>query len=344
MKPDALKELLARFKKKHAPTDVVGLDLTPVGINAVRMRKSESDISVLAADIIPASSPDGDKDFSSAPLVLPPKFKARYASFAAAGETCTIKLLSFPGRFDDAAQAKVVENLGLDDPNNYRVSYKLVTAPTAKEARVLAVALPEEEASSLPMLLPAGLPAPFSIEISGLAAMTAFLHSLGDKANEDSVGIIDFGVTTSSFALFNKGIIALVRRFKFGSNALLNKVRETLGVDMETAEGIIADGAFDISQSVSEVMEPIVKQLIVSRDFVERRENCRISKICVSGALTVSRDSIEEIHSSMGVPVETWNPFQGLTVAQDAMPEKLAGQEWRFAAAIGACLATFEES
>jgi Tfp pilus assembly PilM family ATPase len=340
MNADALKELVVRFKKKHAPTDVVGLDLTLTGINAVRMRYTETEISVLAADVIPLPPPAAEVTS----LALPPRFKARYASFAAAGETCIVKLLSFPGHFDEAAEAKVTENLGLDDPNKYRISYKLVTEPQAKEARVLAVALPEDEAVSIPMLLPTGLPAPFSIEISGLAAMTAFLHFLGDKAKEDAVGVIDFGVSTSSFALFNKGVIALVRRFNFGSNALLNKVRETLGVDMDTAEGILADGAFDISQSVSEVMEPIAKQLVVSRDFVERRENCRISKVYVSGALTVSRDSIEEIHSSMGVPVETWNPFEGLTVAQDALPENLAGQEWRFSAAAGACLATFEEA
>jgi Tfp pilus assembly PilM family ATPase len=348
MNIDSLKEFTSRLKKKRMPTDVVGLDLTGAGINAVRMRKSDTEISVIAIDTVATaaagSDSAGDSEGEVTPLSLPPKLKARYAAFAALGETCIVKFLSFPGRFDEAAEAKVVENLGLDDPNKYRVSYKLVSDPQAKEAKVLAVALPEQEAAGIPLLLPTGLPAPYSLEIAGLATMTAFLHFLGDKAKEDAVGIIDFGTNVSSFALFNKGTIALVRRFNFGTSALLNKVRETLGVDIETAEGIIADGAFDISQAVSEVMEPIVKQVVVSRDFVERRENCRISKMYVSGALIVSRDAIEEIRSSMGLTVETWNPFEGLTMSSGALPENLAGQEWRFAAAVGACLATFEET
>jgi type IV pilus assembly protein PilM len=347
MKADQLKEILARFQKKRAPTDVVGLDIEGAGIYAVRMRKTDAAISVLCADLLPpiaVSAASGAESVEVTPLALPSKFKTRYACLATAGESSVVKLLSFPGHFDEAAEAKVVENLGLDDPGKYRISYKLVTGSSAKEAKVLALALPEQEACIPPMLLPSGIPAPYSLEISGLASMTAFLHTLGDKSKEEVVGIMDFGSSVSTFALFNKGIIALFRRFDLGTGMLLEKVRESLGVDIETAEGIIADGAFDISQSVSEVMEPMIKQLMVSRDFVERRENCRVSKIYASGGLVVSHDSLEEMRLSLGIPVEIWDPFEGLTMAENALPEKFAGKKWKFAAAVGACLATLEET
>ena len=77
---------------------------------------------------------------------------------------------------------------------------------------------------------------------------------------------------------------------------------------------------------------------------MERRENCQLSKLYTSGALVVSRDLIDEMHSSVGVEVSAWNPFQGLTVAQGAIPERFVGQEWRFSAALGACSGTFEET
>jgi Tfp pilus assembly PilM family ATPase len=144
--------------------------------------------------------------------------------------------------------------------------------------------------------------------------------------------------------LFNKGLLALIRRFDFGINTLLDNVQQALGVDRETAQGIVSDGSFDISQSVSEVVEPLVKQLIVSRDFVERRENCHISKLYVSGGLTASRDSLDEIRSAMGIEVALWNPFEGITLAPGTIPDTLTGQECRFSAAIGGVLSAFEES
>ncbi|OGV68423.1 MAG: hypothetical protein A2283_19385 [Lentisphaerae bacterium RIFOXYA12_FULL_48_11] len=341
-----IKELMDKMKR--GPVDVAGIDIGSSSIKIARLRKSNQTITLVAADIlpridIPEQKPDMPPEVPV--LQLPPKLKGRYASLVVSGETSVIKLLSFPGVFDAAAEAKVVPSIGLDDPNNYRIGYKVITEGHGKsESRVLAVALPEADARIPPLFLPTGLPAPFSIEISGLATMTAFLKSTNKQIMETAVGVIDFGAKTTTFALFNKGVLALIRRFNFGVNTLLDNVQQALGVDRETANGIVSDGSFDISQSVSEVIEPIVKQLIVSRDFVERRENCHISKMFVSGGISVSRDSLDEIKSAMGLEIASWSPLEGIAVTQGAIPENLTGQESRFSAAIGAALATFEET
>jgi type IV pilus assembly protein PilM len=336
-------------KMKHGPTDVVGIDVGTTAVKVARLRKGNNGaVTLLAADVlpkieIPEQTPEAPAEVPA--LQIPPKLKGRYGSIVVSGQSAVIKLLSFPGAFDAAAEGKVVGSIGLDDPNNYRIGYKLITEGHGKsESRVLAVALPETEAKNMIMLFPTGLPAPFSLEVSGLATMSAFLHSVGKQISENAVGVIDFGAKITSFALFNKGLLALIRRFNFGVNTLLDNVQQALGVDRETAQGIVSDGSFDISQSVNEVIEPIVKQLIVSRDFVERRENCHISKIYVSGGMTVSRDSLDEIKSSMGLEVALWTPLEGLTVSEGAIPGNMAGQESRFSAAIGAALATFEET
>lgn len=341
----SLTELIKRFKRR--PSDLVGIDIGSMGISAVRMRKNNGEVSVLAADVLsPIEMPDGSSESPEEvpPLVLPPRLKGRYACLAVAGEKAVIKFMSFPGHFDESAEAKVVQNIGLEDPSEYRIGYRLISEGHGKsESRVLAVAVPEIEAQTAVMLLPTGLPAPFSLEMSGLATMTCFMHGAGSQHEHESVGVIDFGDRISTFVLFNKGILALIRRFNVGTDTLLDKVQETLGVDRETAEGIISDGAFDVSQSVAEVMEPLVKQLAVSRDFVERHENCHVVKVYVSGGLAASRNSLDELASSLGIEVDLWNPFEGLTIMPGALPENLAGKEWRFSAAIGACLATFEE-
>lgn len=342
----SLKEMLERFQK--GPSDVLGLDIQTSGIAAVRMRKGNEGISVVAADMLPAITlPDLDAEEPEAPepLAIPSKLKSRYAAITTGGTSSIIKLLSFPGAFNEATEAKVVDNLGIEDPDAFRVGYKLAVEGHGKsESRVIAVAMPENLAATLVALLPAGLPAPYALEVSGLATMTAFVHGPGATHDADAVGAIDFGEEATTFSLFNKGSVALVRTFSAGTSDVLNKVQEGLGVDRETAQGIIADGAFDISASVNEVMEPLVKQLIVSRDFVERRENCHVNKLYVSGGLTVSRDSLNEMTTAMGVEIDFWNPFEGLTMGTHALPEKLVGHEWRFSAAVGSVLGTFEET
>lgn len=337
------KELLARFK--GSPNDLVGVDISNTGIKAVRMHKTKDQSSVVAVDILPpVNIPDNLT--SEVPLLeLPQRLKARYVSLAVPGDGATIKLLSFPGPFRDSSIQKVIESLGIEDLDKYRISYKVVTEGHGKsESRILAVALPETEASGAPKLFPIARPAPYSLEISGLASMTAFMNGPAVNASDAAIGAIDFGDNASTFTLFNKGVLALVRRFNIGTNNIVDQVQESLGVDRETAQGIITDGAFDISQSVSEVMEPLIKQLIVSRDFVERRENCSISKLYASGGITLSRDSLDEMRSSLGVEIDSWNPFdiESITIEPDAIPENLKGQEWRFSAALGACISTFE--
>jgi len=341
-----IKDIANRFK--HGPSDVVGIDVSEAGVNAVRMKKAnDGTVSVVCADVLPAlpASKPGEAPITGISLSVPSKLRARYVSLAVVGESAVIKILAFPGRFDEAAEAKVVESMGLDTPDNYRISYRVISEGHGKaEAKVLTVAIPEADAAASVKLFSSGLPVPLSLEVSGLSTMSAFLHACGEQHKDEAVGVVDFGTNATCFGFFNKNVLAVVRRFPVGINTILAKVQETLGVDLETARGIISDGSFDISQSVSEVMEPLVKQLIVSRDFVERRENCQLAKLYASGALVVSRDLIDEMRSSVGVDVAFWNPFQGLTLAPGALPDSFAGQEWKFSAAVGACVATFEET
>jgi len=342
----SLGEALNRFRQ--GPTDVVGIDIGSTAVKVARLRKADGNPQLVGAALLPGieipanalESPGQVPEIS-----LPSALRGRYACLTTTGEDAVVKLLSFPGQFDERAEQRVVDNMGLDNPDDYRISYKLISEGHGRaESRVLTVALREEQAAAIPMLVRTGLPAPFSLEIAALAEMAAFLNAAGSAHAGSAVGVIDFGATVTTFALFNRNVLALLRRFNFGTEALLEEVQSTLGVDRETAQGIVTDGSFDISQSVNQIVEPLVKQLIVSRDFVERRENCRIEAIYATGGLALSHDSLNEIRSSMDLEVQNWNPFDGLAGVEAALPEELKGQEWRFAAAVGACLGTFEET
>ena len=339
----SFRQIAERFKRE--PTDLVGIDVSPGATYAVRMRKSNKEITVTATDVLPAVTlPQAPDEGAPAALSIPNHLRAKYACMVCAGSKGVIKFLSFPGPFENDTEGKLVQNLGLSDPDDYRIAYHVVVKGHGKsESRVIAVAIPEPEARGVISLLPSGLPAPYSLEVADLASLTAFQHACGRKHAEEAVGVMNFGVDASSFALFSSATLVLIRRFDIGINSLLSSVQKNLGVDTETASGIISDGSFDISHAVSEVMESLTKQIVLSRDFVERREDCHVQHIYLSGELADSRDVVEELHASTGLDVSPWNPFEGLTVGKSAFKEGAAGKEWRFSAAVGACLGTFEE-
>jgi Tfp pilus assembly PilM family ATPase len=335
-------------KLKRRPVDVVGLDIAASGVKAVRLKKSGDNISLVAAEILAVTelpqSPEGPEIVVS-PLTLSEELVARYASLAVSGKHAIVKLLAFPGqggRDEGAIEAKITETVGEEQAQHYRIGYRAIEEGRAKaETRVLLVAVPDVQATAACQLLPAGVPAPHSVEDSGLAAMTAFLHGPGGDYDDGAVGLIEFGVSVSYFVIFLKGVPLLLRKFDFGSDLILGKVQESLGVDRTTAEGILADGSFDISQQISDVMDGFVKQVIVSRDFIERRENCHVTKVFASGGVVASRDWLMEMKSAVGFDLDLWNPFQAIGEdAPEAVPAHFKGQEARFTAAIGAALAT----
>ena len=341
----SLDELLARFRR--GPTDVVGIDLRETEIALARLRKGDGEDTLIDARIVRQSRASTGAEEETAPeaLDIPAHAKARHGCLTTPGRQAVVKLLSFPGNAGAAAEERLTDNMGLAEPDQHRIGYRVVTEGHGRaETRWLAVAIPEREAQEALARLPSGQPAPYSVEIAGLAAMTAFLRGPGANHADDAIGSISLEQTTTTFALFNKGVLSLIRRFDFGTDSVLGAVQQSLGVDRETAEGIITDGSFDLSQSVSDVMDTLVKQLIISRDFVERRENCRIAKIFATGSLVSSNDCLSELRAALGSEIETWNPFDSLTVPEGALSEEAKAEPWRFSAAVGACLGTFEET
>lgn len=340
---ESLKKIFDKFKR--GPQEIVGLDLQKTGIPAVRLSKDVNGPVVMAVDVLPGMESPGDTDVKAPrPLKLPSRLKAKHAALCVSSRMAVIKLITFPGEFTTEQEDKMIQGLGLEKPENYRISYKIVVEGRGRaESKVVVAALPEDEAALAPRWLPSGTPVPFSIEIYDLAVMSAFLNGSG-AGKDRGTGLIHFGVDWSTLGIFNKGILGLVRRFPTGLQTLNAKVMDSLGVDEETAMGIVSDGAFDISQVVSEVVAPLAKQVIVSRDFVERRENCKLDTLFLSGAMAKSNDVVNEIRSAMNLDPQEWNPFEGLNMADGALPGNLAGEPWRFAAALGAGLATFEET
>jgi Tfp pilus assembly PilM family ATPase len=90
-------------------------------------------------------------------------------------------------------------------------------------------------------------------------------------------------------------------------------------------------------------MEPFIKQLTISKDFIERHQGCRVSKLYVSGGLSLLPSWGQEVGRLLHIPADTWSPLENITYDPDSLGEGIEKQATRFGAAIGAAIGGFEE-
>jgi Tfp pilus assembly PilM family ATPase len=340
-----LQSVLKKFD--HSPKDVVGLDFGATGIKCVRLKKIQGEIVLTGADIIaPVRFPANPESVQNAPvLVLPKIFHAAYAALALPSDQAIIKVLSFPGEFTAETEHQIVPHMGLEHPEIYRINYKiLVNGHARSESRVLAVAYPAAHAAFAPRLIPAGPPAPCSIEIAGLATLSAFMKKLEKKGTSETVGHLEMGENSSLFSLFTRSIPVLIRKFEFGVDSVMHQVRQGLGVPPQVAIDIVSSGSIDISHWVSEAAQPFIKQLLVSRDFVERRENCRIRQFFLSGGGGAFAPLRREVEQAFDLEFMPWNPLEAFPSETAVIGEGVRGQECRLTAAVGAALSVLESA
>ena len=327
---------------KRVRNDVVGIELDAATARVVRVRHLGGAATLVAADILPRPAPPAAADQRQEPLVLPHALQGMHAAIALTAPEVSVRLLSAPGGAGKVEQLAFSELLGLPEGADYRIGYEALPADGRGEQQVLAVGIPEALACRIPALFPRGLPAPASLQAGGAAALNCIARELADHHGDPCALAIQVGGDVTHLSGFYKGRLVLFRLCPFGHQAVLRSVQERLGIDEELVPGMLDDGLVDASESIGVVIEPFLKQLILAREFVERRRMCRIERIFLCGALLGAPHWKARIEATMGIEPTLWNPLATLAAAEGAQTVRVKGMEGRFAAAMGAALALLE--
>ena len=327
-------ELRDSFKKK--PADCTGIDIGATVTKAVRLKKSGDGITVVGAALI---HPETDGT-----LTIPPQLRARQASISMSSPNTVIKLLTFPGPVDDNFEKNLPQKLGITTEEKYRQAYRVINEGSSRtESSVLAAAVPEEDAAAIMRHFTSGIPAPYSLEISALASLNAFEHSVVNQTTNDTATLIDFGTYTTSLAVFYRRKPVLFQYFDFGTKVVTEKIKTEFKVNTATALGILEDTSFDLSDLLSNLMGSVAGHMVISRDFIERQKNCSIDTVHAIGGITRSQAAMKSLSKLMSVKIILWDPFENLKIDSSQLSQQVDSQHWRFAGAIGAALATLEE-
>lgn len=330
---------ISRSQKRFA--DLVGLDFSTTATKVVRLKKTKDAITLLGMDLLPAV------DFNSASrrLELPRNITANYGCLAYSGLASVVRMVNAPLSPEEATlpEAKLRELLNVEE--GFRVSSVLVKRGRGRQdSNFLSAAIPQEDVRFLLNMFPSGSPAAASVEVAGLAFVAAFQHARGASCANEAVCLLEAGESITHFVFLNQGVVVLVGKLGFGARVIREKLAADLGVDDDLAATILNDRSINISASLDSVMEPYLKQLSISKDFIERHQGCRISKVFVSGGLSLLPHWKEEAGRMLHAEVVQWSPLENLQYDSEAIPGGLEQQAPRFAAAIGAAIGGLEQS
>ena len=321
-------------KRRHA--NLLGLDFGSSGIKAVRIKKGKDGPVLTAADLLPPLAAD-----AAVRPQLPKPLSDYYVALAATVPGSMVRLFHTPMPENAAVEDLVKEHLTA--PSGSRIGGRVIQ-PGRRECTLLGVAVPDSTVQHFLKLFASGAPAPRSFELSGLAAMSAFLFSRGGETAGRTVCLIETGLRYTYAAFFTGEQLQIVNRFDMGAGTISTQIQRSLGVDEETSRAVLTvDSSVDMSGPVRAAATPFFKQLAIYREFVERQNRSTLSAVYLSGGLAMSAHWRLALQEALNIQPVVWNPFERLEVAPGAVPESLAGQESRFAAAVGAALAGLEE-
>ncbi len=329
-------------------SEALGVDLGSSGLKLIWIRRGKEGYTLVNADVLPplklelASEKEEDRKAGGPVLPLPREWRVTYAGMAVSSPEAVVRFLSLTGKAADAKglEGRLREHLGLE--KEYRLGFVRMGAGSRREGevRILAAALPEAEVAGVLSLVESGIPAAASVQIASLAGLDAFATWGPPSKDEGAIGYIACEARGTLLAFFNGGELALARQFPLGGDRVAELFEKKMRVTRDVALRVIQEGSFDISQFVTQAAQQFLQQLSISRDFVERREECHVTRFYLCGGMAMSSYWVDCVRSAVAGEVIVWNPLE--CIGATALPEKLQGQEARFAAAVGAAMGVLE--
>jgi len=339
MKQTKTKQTSQRTQRKVL--DLVGIDFSTTGTKVVRLKKTKGGgVSLMGMDILPAV----DLTTTKCSLKLSKQLTTHYANVVYSGSEAMARVLNAPLPAGEImlSDTKLRESLHVSE--EYRVSATILQKGQGrKDSRFLVSAVPNSIITSVLSSFETGSPAVASVEVAGIAFISAFLHAHGKKMKDKVVCIVEFGESTTYFAFLSKGTVLLVGKFEIGAAVMRDKISKDLGVDEDLTKTIILDRSIDVSSSITNVMMPILKQLSISKDFVERYQTCEISKLYISGDTDLLSCWTGEVSQFLQVDVVPWNPLENIHCEKGVIPKAFSHKISSFSVAVGAAIGGLKE-
>lgn len=182
------------------------------------------------------------------------------------------------------------------------------------------------------------------IDIDSLALINAFNFNYpkAEVLEDKSICLLNIGSTISNVNIINNGIPALSRDIHSGGANFTKKLMDIFNIDFKEAEKLKitpdAENANKVKASVESVLTNLAAEIRTSFDYYESQNTSSVIKIFLSGGGSKIVGLKEMLGICLGLPVESWDPFNRITIGDGIDKQKLDKFYGQFNVAVGLAL------
>jgi type IV pilus assembly protein PilM len=184
---------------------------------------------------------------------------------------------------------------------------------------------------------------PSLVDIDSLALVNVFNFNYS-KADlpEKSACLLNIGSTITNVNILDNGLVRLSRDIHCGGANFTKKLADIFEIDFKAAEELKINPPDDkvdkIRFGLESVFTNLAAEIRTSFDYYESQNTSNVVKIYVSGGASKITGLKEMLGTCLGLPVETWDPFKQIKIADTVNKEKLNKFYGQFNVAVGLAL------
>jgi len=160
--------------------------------------------------------------------------------------------------------------------------------------------------------------------------------------NPKTICLVNIGSTITNVNILDNGLVRLSRDIHSGGANFTKKLMDTFDLDFKAAEELKlnppADKAARIRPAVESVLTNLASEIRTSFDYYESQNTSSVIKIFLSGGGSKIVGLKEMLGICLGLPVESWDPFNRITIGDGIDKQKLDKFYGQFNVAVGLAL------
>lgn len=183
-----------------------------------------------------------------------------------------------------------------------------------------------------------------SVQIDSVALINAFNFNYpkNDFPENKSICLLNIGSTISNVNIIDQAGARLSRDIHSGGANFTKKLMDIFNIDFKAAEDLKLNGEAEKANKIKAALENVLTNLALeirtSFDYYESQNNSNVVKIFLSGGGSKVFGLGELLASSLGLEVESWDPFKQIKINDKLDLTELNKFSGQFNVALGLAL------
>lgn len=185
-----------------------------------------------------------------------------------------------------------------------------------------------------------------TIDIDSIALINAFNFNHTAEAEEKSktktVALLNMGAQESNLNILEDLSPRFSRDIHVGGNNFVRKIQDVLGIDPSQAQALLINPDNEkldkICSCIESVLSSLAGEIRTSFDYYDSQGISSVSKIFLSGGISLFSGIGSMLSNLLGIEVEIWDPFKKITIPPGFDAQGLTPISAQFAVAVGLAL------